>query len=126
MIPGAVFPQSELFARLDRKELHVLVAAELAKFVNGKYHAGRLLNVALPHAGAWLNVMPSTALKLVLTPPEFNVLVRWQLGAPVCSGQHLCPRCKNVICDQNGYHQTTCCFGGNLGVRHNGLRDTLF
>ena len=126
MTPGAVFPQKELSARLDREELRCLVADEIAKGSHGKYHAGRLLNVARPHAGAWLNAMPSIALKLALSPAEFNVLVRWWLGAPVCSGKHVCPRCSKVTCDENGYHQTTCRFGGNLGVRHNGLRDTLY
>ena len=73
-----------------------------------------------------MNAMPSIALKLALSPAEFNVLVRWWLGAPVCSGKHVCPRCSKVTCDENGYHQTTCRFGGNLGVRHNGIRDTLY
>ena len=122
--PGAIFPQCELSARLDRESLRLLVAAETA--AGRKYHAGRLLNVSRPHAGSWLNVMPSIALKLSLSPPEFNVLVRWWLGAPVCSGTNVCPRCLKVTCDENGYHQTTCRFGGNLGVRHNGVRDTLY
>ena len=52
MTPGAVFPQKELSARLDREELSRLVADEKAKGSLGRYHAGRLLNVARPHAGA--------------------------------------------------------------------------
>ena len=40
----------------------------------------RMASLGLPHAGDWLNVIPSPALGLHLRPPEFITSVKHRLG----------------------------------------------
>jgi len=89
-----------------------------------KRERGRLRAVSGPDAGAFFNAMPCKALHLALPPAHFRIVVRWWLGMPLYPTTHNCPRC-GVKCDLQGYHSLTCRHGGDLGVRHNALRNVV-
>ena len=64
----------------------------------------RLRSLSLPHAGAWLNAVPSKPLGLHLLPQEFRLASLYRLGLPVYPS-HLssCPSCGKEI-DALGDH----------------------
>ena len=80
---------------------------------------------ALPHAGDWLNGMPSTALGLHLHDPEFRCCLRYWLGVPLHSTSYSCPECCSTA-DPYGDHQVGCGGNGDRIARHNAIRDVLF
>ena len=71
----------------DRRYEGLLVTAESAR---DKAH---LNSVALPHAGDWLQVVPSAALGLQLRTPEFRTSVLYRLGMPVFRTEGNCVSC---------------------------------
>ena len=83
----------------------------------------RLLSISSPHASAWLSVTPSPSMGLHLEPSEFQVpgAIKWWLGIPVAQGQS-CSQC-NAALDAYGHHAVCCKLGGDVGSRHNRLRD---
>ena len=71
------------------------------------------LSTGLPHAGDWLNVIPSAQLGLHLHNRDFRCCLRYWLGVP--SGAYTCPACHHLA-DPYGDHQvgarkkfTPCC-----------------
>ena len=68
------------------------------------------LSTALPHAGDWLNVIPSTTLGLHLPDREFRLCLDYWLGLQMTKEGALCPICQGVA-DAFGDHQVGC--GGN-------------
>ena len=83
------------------------------------------LSSALPHAGDWLNVVPSSALGLHLMYCEFRLCLRYWLGLQMFQDGAQCPVCHTVA-DPYGDHHVGC--GGNADrtARHNALRDAIF
>ena len=84
----------------------------------------RLKSLTLPHAGDWLNVVPSTALGLHLRPQEFVMVARYRLGLPLYTKDGPCPACHRLS-DRQGNHAMCCGSGGERIARHNHLRDHL-
>ena len=85
----------------------------------------RLRSVALPHAGDFLTVVPSTSLGLAIPSAEFTMCVKYRLGIPIFSASSSCPACGRMN-DVFGDHAIGC--GGDharIG-RHDRLRDILF
>ena len=82
-------------------------------------------STSLPHAGDWLNGVPSPTLGLHLDDREFRCCLRYWLGIPLHSSPYSCPECRGTA-DQFGDHQVGC--GGNADriMRHNAIRDALF
>ena len=80
---------------------------------------------ALPHAGDWLNGVPSTALGLHLQDQEFRCCLRYWLGVPLHSTSYCCPECRSAA-DPFGDHQVGCGGNGDRIARHNAIRDVLF
>ena len=82
-------------------------------------------STSLPHAGDWLNGVPSVSLGLHLHDREFRCCLRYWLGVPMHSTPYPCPQC-HCTADVFGDHQVGC--GGNSDriSRHNALRDVLF
>ena len=80
---------------------------------------------ALPHAGDWLNGVPSTALGLHLQDQEFRCCLRYWLGMPLHSTSYCCPECRSTA-DPFGDHQVGCGGNGDRIARHNAIRDVLF
>ena len=75
-------------------------------------------------AGAAFNALPSTTMHLALPSAHFRVITKWWLGMDLYPVAHSCPRC-GATCDVKGYHALTCRHGGDLGVRHNALRNIV-
>ena len=83
------------------------------------------LSTTLPHAGDWLNCVPSSALGLHLQDREFCCCLRYWLGIPLHSGPYTCPECRHTA-DEHGDHQVGCGGNGDRITRHNAIRDVLF
>ena len=80
---------------------------------------------SLPHAGDWLNVVPSTSLGLHLQDREFQCCLRYWLGIPLQSNPLPCPECRDTA-DIFGDHQVGCSGNGDRISRHNAIRDVVF
>ena len=80
---------------------------------------------ALPHAGDWLNSVPSTALGIHHRGQEFRCCLRYWLGVPLHSTSHCCPECRSTA-DPFGDHQVRCGGNGDRIARHNAICDILF
>ena len=85
----------------------------------------RLTSLGLPHAGDWLNVLPSPTLGLHMRLAEFVIAVKYRLGVPVFSESGQCPAC-NHHSDMLGDHAISCGNQGERIARHNSLRDAIF
>ena len=83
------------------------------------------LSSALPHAGDWLNGVPSATLGLHLQDQEFRCCLRYWLGVPLHSSSYSCPECHNTA-DPFGDHQVGCGGNGDRITRHNAIRDIVF
>ena len=83
------------------------------------------LSSALPHAGNWLNGIPSSTLGLHLQDQEFRCCLRYWLGVPLHSSPYSCPECHNTA-DPFGDHQVGCGGNGDRITRHNAIRDVVF
>ena len=83
------------------------------------------LSSALPHAGDWLNGVPSATLGLHLLDQEFRCCLRYWLGVPLHSSPYSCPECHNTA-DPFGDHQVGCGGNGDRITRHNAIRDVVF
>ena len=84
----------------------------------------RLKSLTLPHAGDWLNVVPSNALGLHLRPQEFVMVARYRLGLSLYTQEGPCPSCLRLS-DAQGNHAMCCGSGGERISRHNNLRDQV-
>ena len=78
------------------------------------------LSSALPHAGDWLNGIPSSTLGLHLQDQEYRCCLRYWLGVPLHSSSYSCPVCLNNA-DPFGDHQVGCSGSGDRITRHNAV-----
>ena len=53
-------------------------------------------STALPHAGDWLNGVPSDTLGLHIQDREFRCCLRYWLGIPLHNSPHCCPACHTI------------------------------
>ena len=83
------------------------------------------ISSSLPHAGDWLNVVPSGYLGLHLHDREFRCCLRYWLGVPLHSNPYPCPECRGRA-DSFGDHQVGCGGNGDRVSRHNAIRDVIF
>ena len=114
-------PQRQLGAKVDKEQER----KRLEEVEEGdSEEMARLKSLTLPHAGDWLNVVPSTALGLHLRPQEFVMVARYRLGLPLYSQEGPCPSCRRYS-DAQGNHAMCCGSGGERISRHNHLRDHL-
>ena len=83
------------------------------------------LSTSIPHAGDWLNVIPSPALGFHIQDREFRFCLQYWLGLPMFANETQCPIC-HLPADRFGDHQVGC--GGNSDRihRHNVVRGVLF
>ena len=85
------------------------------------------LSSSLPHAGDWLNVIPSPALGLCLLDQEFRLCLKYWLGLRMAEDVSSCSACgKSEVADDFGAHQVGCGGNGDRIHRHDALRDALF
>ena len=114
--------QKSLSHSIDEAGFSALV--EAASDVRSKALA---LSTSLPHAGDWLNVVPSPALGLCLLDQEFRLCLDYWLGVRMTEGPRPCPACgKPSAADPMGDHQVGCGGNGDRIHRHDALRDALF
>ena len=114
-------PQRKMGVKVDKEQER----KRLEKVEEGdSEEMARLKSLTLPHAGDWLNVVPSTALGLHLRPQEFIMVARYRLGLPLYSHEGPCPSCRRYS-DAHGNHAMCCGSGGERISRHNHLRDHL-
>ena len=85
----------------------------------------RMASLSLPHAGDWLNVIPSPVLGLHVRPQEFRYSVLYRLGSPIYPTSGPCPACQKPS-DRFGDHAIICANDGERIARHNQLRDAVF
>ena len=83
------------------------------------------MSSSLPHAGDWLNVVPSNYLGLHLHDREFRCCLCYWLGVPLHSTSFPCPECR-CSADPFGDHQLGCGGNGDRISRHNAIRDVIF
>ena len=87
----------------------------------------RLNSLSLPHAGDWLDAVPSPALNLNLNSRSFAAVVCYRLGLPVTSTQPCLASSCGHHQDEFGDHAMHCNSDqGMRGGRHDRLRDKIF
>ena len=84
----------------------------------------RMGSLGMPHAGDWLNVVPSPILGLHLRPSEFRYSCLYLLGAPFFQEEGPCTACQ-APSDRFGDHAISFGVAGERIARHNHLRDAL-
>ena len=83
------------------------------------------LSCSIPHAGDWLDAIPSRALGLHFLDREFRVCLQYWLGLPIYSGNSKCSIC-HVAADPFGDHHVGCGGNGDRIFRHDSIRDATF
>ena len=83
------------------------------------------LSSSLPHAGDWLNVIPSSALGLHLQDKEFRLCLGYWLGLRMFEDGSTCSICQRAA-DPYGDHHVGCGDNGDRIFRHDSIRDALF
>ena len=66
-----------------------------------------VLYTALPHAGDWLSVIPSSTLGLHLSGDEYRPCLQYWLGLPIYEEESVCPVCQHPA-DSWADHQVSC------------------
>ena len=85
------------------------------------------LSTAIPHAGDWLNVIPSHALGLHLHDWDFRLCLQYWLGLQIVEEGARCPiAIYQVVADPLGDHQVGCGGNGDRIHRHVSAWDALF
>ena len=107
------------------KGIDQAVSADLYSAAPDTRSKALALSTAIPHAGDWLNVVPSHALGLHLHDWEFRLCLQYWLGLPMVEEGTRCPVCQ-VAADPYGDHQVGCGGNGDRIHRHDSLRDALF
>ena len=84
----------------------------------------RLKGVSAPHAGAWLDAVPSRGLDMLLTDEEVSSRIGRRLGVAICE-EGSCPFCFGIL-DRFGIHAECCMAGGDKTAAHHCVRNDLF
>ncbi len=90
----------------------------------GVWDKARLEATAAPHAGSWLDAVPSAALDKQLSNAEVQYGAGRRLGVELCE-ECPCPFCLGVM-DRWGAHCESCMSGGDNTVNHHGVRDDIY
>ena len=115
----------EMTQKMISLEIDKNMKVRLAQSLTVKRDMARLASLGLPHAGDWLNVIPSPVLGLHVRPQEFRYSVLYRLGAPIYPSAGPCPACKKDS-DRYGDHAIVCGSHGERIARHNQLRDAIY
>ena len=83
----------------------------------------RLMAVACPESGAWLNALPISALGLMMDDEVIRIAAGLRLGLPLCR-LHLCTYCNSNV-DELGVHGLCCRFSKGRHSRHASLNDII-
>ena len=88
---GNTLGQRDLSRKVDATTLDNLTAA------SSDAHKARLRAVSAPHAGAWLQAQPCSALGQRMAHCEFVAALRLWLGCAASSRDDWCPKCDQVM-----------------------------
>lgn len=77
----------------------------------------RLRSVAMRGSGDFLEAEPLQW--NAMAPREFSTAVRLRVGLPVYNKAHVCPMCREALCDREGHHSLVCGNHGDRIHRHN-------
>ena len=83
-----------------------------------------LLSSSIPHAGAWLQAVPSSSLGLLFPDIEFRLSLKYWLGVPLYPEDSACLVCSTPG-DIFGDHQVSCGGNGDRIHRHDALRNII-
>ena len=75
----------------------------------------------------WMQAAPSVVSAAVITPPDYQLGLRWWLGMPLLNDLPTafpCPRCGAATCHPLGDH-LVCCKHNNFTARHGAIQDCL-
>ena len=87
----------------------------------------RLLSLSLPHAGDFLDAIPSPSLGLNLDTRSFGVAIGYRLGLPLLTAGECGAANCGRLCDSKGDHAMHCKGDNGLkGSRHDRIRDNIF
>lgn len=86
------------------------------------HDTARILAMDQPHAGAWLNALPSPQLGTHLSNDSFRVAVAFRLGCEICQ-PHRCPCGADVT--SKGYHGLSCKKSAGRWSRHEAANDII-
>jgi len=76
----------------------------------------------VPHAGDWLQAVPSEVFGNAIAPPLFRISLQCRLRQAVYDALSFCPLCDAVL-DTYGDHSKVCACGGDRSSRHNHIRN---
>ena len=114
--------QKNLSHKIDEASYNSLVAS--APDLRSRALA---LSTAIPHAGDWLNVVPSQALGLHLHDRKFRLCLDYWLGIRIINMESRCSVCASEgLADPFGDHHVGCGGNGDRIHRHDSIRDVLF
>ena len=98
-----------LHQRALSKEIDVSTFNSLLASASNTRSRALAMSSALPHAGDWLNVVPSPALGLHLQDREFRLCLGYWLGLRLMNHATPCPCCSTgKIADPLGDHHVGC------------------
>ncbi|XP_055337089.1 uncharacterized protein LOC129587383 [Paramacrobiotus metropolitanus] len=86
-------------------------------------HCARLLAVAEPESGKWLNALPVSSLGTLMSDESFRVAVGLRIGAAICR-PHLCTDCRLPV-DEYGHHGLSCKKSAGRFLRHTALNELI-
>ena len=87
-----------------------------------EYSKARLLAVASPHSGDWLNCIPASTLGLHLDNEGIRIAIGLRLGTNICSPfQCVC----GTMVDARGAHGLSCVKSAGRQLRHSLVNDVL-
>jgi hypothetical protein len=96
---------------------------KLHSCLTDKRDRARLLALAAPHSGDWLNALPISSCGLRLGDEAIRVAVGLRLGSKICE-PHQCPCGFNV--DPEGTHGLACRRSAGRSSRHHAINDLVW
>ena len=113
--------QHSLSAEIDSNKRSLLLSSANLR------NKARLHSLALPHAGDWLDALPSPSLNLHMDSRSFGAAMGYRLGVPLMpSGDCRAPTCA-IPQDDLGDHALHCHDDhGMKSGRHDRIRDAIF
>ena len=120
LLPTAIPPQ-----RVISRAIDLANQAQAIAEANDQRTKARLRSLTLPHAGDFLDVIPSQSLGLAMHSLDFRFVVQYRLGLPVYNSDSPCLVCGKPN-DRLGDHAVGC--GGDTEriARHDRIRDVLY
>ena len=89
------------------------------------FDRARMIAYSALMVGRWLAAAPSKTFDMHMSGAEVSITSCMHLGVDVLKGGELCRFCGAVL-DAKGVHAASCMSGGDVNLRHNRVRNTLY